>query len=260
MNQYIQYIVIAIIGVSFFILKVLPMLKKVRKVAKAFQGTKFKENSLLSDSQQRQVATSAIYASQQGAYVNALETGMAKMDLKEILIEWWGISNKQEAIQTLEELKQCKFQSCLPIVAEAIKQKEVSTNDFLAQQIDRPYALQAIQEYAYNLKVNLSNLSDLEIISSIDDVSKLGVAGWDCGRLSFITRLCFDIGYISEAEAWQNLELSHKIAQQYFSNWEDFSKSYALGRSMWNGSDSRGIYTIARNLIDNQPSPYELGF
>ncbi len=260
MEQYMTYYIMVVAAIGFFFFKVLPFLRKAKKVMNAFKGTQFKKDSNLSSEQQKQIATSAIYSAQQAAYVNALETGLGKSEVKEILEEWWGINNQTDAVDTLEYLKEGGFQACLPIAYQAIAQKDIPFNEFLQQNINDYEDLQTIQERTYNLKTNLGQISEIKVIQNIEDIQKLGAAGWDAGRLGFITRLCFDMDYITEQQAWQYLADAHKMAKQYFNNWEDFSKSYVIGRAMWNGANNDGMYAIARDLLDEKPSPYDAGF
>ena len=68
----------------------------VRKLRRAFKEICLNPKSTLDDERCRQLAVGAMYASQQGAWQNSLETGIVDV-LPEILGDWWGIGSAEEA-------------------------------------------------------------------------------------------------------------------------------------------------------------------
>ena len=75
----------------------------VRKLRRAFKEICINPKSTLEDGQCRQLAIGAMYASQQGAWQNSLETGIIDT-LPEIVGGWWGICSTEEAREQLDYL------------------------------------------------------------------------------------------------------------------------------------------------------------
>ena len=75
----------------------------IRKIRRAFKGVCLNPKSKLSDEQCKRIAIGAMYASQQGAYQNSMETGISDM-LPKILGEWWGIETTEAARKELVPL------------------------------------------------------------------------------------------------------------------------------------------------------------
>ena len=68
----------------------------VRKLRRSFQEICLNPKSTLDDAHCRKLAIGAMYASQQGAWQNSLETGIDDT-LPEIVGGWWGIDSTVEA-------------------------------------------------------------------------------------------------------------------------------------------------------------------
>lgn len=70
----------------------------IRKIRRSFKGVCLNPKSKLSDEQCKRIAVGAMYASQQGAYQNSVETGISDI-LPKILGEWWGIETTEAAVK-----------------------------------------------------------------------------------------------------------------------------------------------------------------
>lgn len=75
----------------------------IRKIHRSFKGVCLNPKSKLSDEQCKKLAVGAMYASQQGAYQNSIETGISDL-LPKILGEWWGIESTDAAKEELDYL------------------------------------------------------------------------------------------------------------------------------------------------------------
>ena len=92
--------------------------RTVRKLRRSFRDICLNPKSTLDDERCRQLAVGAMYASQQGAWQNSLETGIVDV-LPEILGDWWGIGSAEEARGQLDYLCEKGFRCCWPTVLEA---------------------------------------------------------------------------------------------------------------------------------------------
>jgi hypothetical protein len=68
----------------------------------------------------KKILTGAIYADQQGAYLNTLKADIGSK-LYTILGEWWGINGKDSALETLDYLKNKSFTYYFPTVYKAFQ-------------------------------------------------------------------------------------------------------------------------------------------
>lgn len=257
MNNTITFIIVGIVVAYFIIAKVIPFFKTASKVFSSFLMNK-KAN--LTTEQYRKVLLGAIYSEQQLAYINSLETGMAKEKIQTMLRDWWGISNHSDAVETLNYLDAKGFRYYFPLVYKAyLASDQQSKKQLLIEAFGHD---EEDLEKAFSQLVNLQETNDRlkknNIISTDADIERLGNTGWDVGRLVFVARLCFDAGYINANEAWDYIDKAAVLAKSNFSNWNDYAKSYVLGRGMWGGKNSQneGIASIADTLMTDPKSPW----
>lgn len=102
-----------------------PGLRTVRKLRRSFRDICLNPKSTLDDAHCRQLAIGAMYASQQGAWQNSLETGISDT-LPEILDGWWGIDSTAEARTQLDYLCEKGFRYYWPTVLEAFQARRPS--------------------------------------------------------------------------------------------------------------------------------------
>ncbi len=230
---------------------------------KYFSKIHINSNSNLTNEQYQKIAIGALYSEQQGAFINSLTTGLGKDKLQNLLSNWWGIENHEDAIESLSYLKDKGFRYYFPTVIEAYKSTPDKAEDIIISgfnQTDESY--QEDIEKAYSQYIHLNEtweeLISNNILENTNDLIKLGNVGWDAGRLVFLTRMCFDAEYLSEQEAWGFIDNAYKLATKSFRSWDEFSKSYIIGRGMWGGENcaNQGIMTIAEYLLKNDKSPW----
>lgn len=262
MNEtYVLWLVLTVVGVYFIFFKIIPFIRKARKMTKGiFSKIYIDKTSTITQDQYRKIAIGAIYSEQQTAWINALSTGLHKGELKKLLSEWWGINDKAEAVSTLDYLKNKGFRYYFPTVYQAFlhsddQQKEqMIYQAFSDSEEDMGKAFSQLE----NLEATWNELTENNIVKTKQQLEQYGNVGWDCGRLTYVTRMCYDAGFISENESWAYINASYDLAIQHFRNWEDYSKSYVIGRSMWGGLQhaNLGIIQIAEYLLKEEKSPW----
>lgn len=251
--------------IYFIFWKLLPFLKKAKKVSKGlFSRVYLNKNAKETKEQYKKIAIGALYSEQQTAYINSLTTGLGKSDMKKLLSEWWGINNTEEAKDCLNYLQNKGFRYYFQTVLRAYEitdkeaQKEIIVNGF--DENDEKYEedIQKAYQQLINLQETWKELTENNIISTKNELERYNNIGWDCGRLVFLSRLCFDVGYISENETWNYINKAYELATQHFDTWKEFSKSYIIGRGMWGGTEcgNEGIMSIAEELLKKEKSPW----
>lgn len=264
-NNFLIYI-IAVIIIFVIIFTLIPFIKKIRITLGDFRINK---SSNVSSHQYRQLLMGAIYSEQQSAYINSLETGSDR--IKKIVNEWWGIQNSEEAVNILNNLYKKGFRYYLPVVYKAFlvddekEQKSIILQELLPKADIEHQQEEEIEEdfnkvfsQVEHLEETYDELLEDDIIQTKEDIERYGVTGWDCGRLNFLARICYDAGYITEDQAWDYIDKAYKLGKQSFTSWEDYARSYVIGRAMWGGqgSNNSGIALIAETLLTNPKSPW----
>jgi Protein of unknown function (DUF1266) len=106
-----------------------------------------------------------------------------------------------------------------------------------------------------NIDATFEDLVSAGMTNDIVHLISLGPVGWDCGRLVYLARMCYDADYISHDTAWEYIAEADKLRRVSFVNWRDFGRSYAIGRAMWGGQNaatkklSRSLTSYLKNRI-----------
>ena len=206
----------------------------------------------------KKILISAIFAEQQGAYLNTLTMGIGNR-MFSLLSDWWGIDERDEALETFDFLENKVYAYYFPTVCEAWRaDTDEEREEIILSAMTTDEDAEKAYEQTNNLLIAIDKMKALKLIESEADVEKIGVTGWDAGRLAFMARLCFDAGYITEAEAWRYIDAAYKMAHQRFRSWDEFAKSYVLGRFIWADDESNEfIKQIADDLINKPHSPWK---
>jgi hypothetical protein len=229
----------------------------VMSILRALTGS-FRVKGDVNTPESKKILTGAIYADQQGAYLNTLSADVGPK-LHVILGEWWDIHGRDSATETLDYLRDKGFAYYFPTVVNAMQATSIAERKEI---IIAAMTNQEDAEKAYTQTVHLLDSIDTlkrdGIIRTEEDLERYGVTGWDAGRLIFIARLCFDARYISEQEAWAYIDAAYEQAQRAFGSWDDLARSYVIGRFLWKGRDADdGMQSIAEGLTSRSNSPWK---
>lgn len=231
----------------------------VRTIHRAFQGIRLNPKSTLTDEQCKKMAVGAMYASQQDAYQNSIETGIPDK-LPKILGEWWGIESTAEAKKELDYLCQKGYRYYFPYVLQALMLNEPKAQDEVFQRnMTSQEDYDKIVSQFQNLQETYNELITYKVIATQEDLKHYGVVGWDAGRICFLARACCEIGYITETEAWKYIDDAYELAHTEFSSWKDLAMSYVIGRSLWGGKSAYNsvMKDTADELLTDEKSPWK---
>ena len=174
----------------------------IRKIRRSFKGVCLNPKSKLSDEQCKRIAVGAMYASQQGAYQNSVETGISDI-LPKILGEWWGIETTEAARKELDYLCGKGYRYYFPFVYQAfLLDKPEEQDEIFQQHMTSQEDYDKIVRQFQNLQETYEELLSYKVIAQKEDLKRYGVTGWDAGRICFLARACCEMGYISETDAW----------------------------------------------------------
>lgn len=231
------------------------MFAALKRFYERLQGSdRIDPNSTLTDEQLRVLTIGNVYAWQQEAVLNSLDMKLSDSRLDLILSKWWGIDNREEAIDTLEYLTQGTFSLTFPDLCEAWALYDLKKAfNFLKSKYDEDM-LQRLWEQYNNLGTAWDDLRRKKIFKDFEEMCALGVMGWDAGRLNFVARASFNKEYISEEELWRYIQRAYDMAHSELHSWKELANSYVLGRALWNGSTD--IATFAGIALENKYSPW----
>lgn len=127
----------------------------------------------------------------------------------------WGISGREDLIETLLYLSRAGYRARFAAYAEAASPEELFGND-MAQE-DREGIVRG-HAFVQHFK---------------DKFGADFLLGWDIGRAAMITRWGYFVGWLTQAEAEQLLSDMGQIAANGLSGWKEFARSYLFGGAFW---------------------------
>jgi diphthamide synthase (EF-2-diphthine--ammonia ligase) len=217
------------------------------------------EDSTIDQAKYRMLALGAIYSEQQCTYINSLTTGDPAEAIKHLLATWWGIETAKQAKDRLAYLLEKGFRFYFPAVMTAYEMNDEKRQlAFITGSFTEEEDIEKALSQVANLEEAFDELMDGEMINSVADIKRIGVVGWDCGRIVYVARMCFDAGFLKEDHAWKFITQANEVATASFTCWADFGKSYAIGRALWGGlnSDNDEVIEITKRLLEKSDSPW----
>jgi nitrate reductase NapE component len=154
---------------------------------------------------------------------------------KNLLDEWWGITDEESAIGTMEWLLYEGQRSEIEYVKDLLSKEEVDYN----------------KEYLYP---NGERISEFNISLTNNSLMDKDMSAWDLVRVIQIARWSLNAGYISEDTALRFSYYSAINLQRKYDSWEEMGNIYILGRQYWsektaNTSSSLNVLTNPQNGV-----------
>lgn len=225
------------------------------KIFNAFKSIRLNDKSAVVGQQLDHLLIGSMYAEQQSAYLNSYVTGLNRAKLKTILEDYWQIFDKDAAIEVLLDLQNRNQDEYLEVVYHAFEDKE----NYVAILKSNLPAEEAVFKHYLEIYRKLNNvvteLIEQNIIQNFTELKKIKDTAWNYGRGSFLSRCCYELGYISEVELKEYLQKSHAGLKTYCSTWKEYTTSYIFGRAIWGGSNNSGMVQIADDLLNHEKSP-----
>ena len=127
----------------------------------------------------------------------------------------WGISGREDLIETLLYLSRAGYRARFAAYAEAASPEELFGDDTAEE--DREGIVRG-HAFVQHFK---------------DKYGADFLLGWDIGRAAMITRWGYFVGWLTQAEAEQLLSDMGQVAANGLSGWREFARSYLFGGAFW---------------------------
>lgn len=234
------------------------VINNIRRLIKVFRNSKYAVCPTAENLDRKHFTAlniGAVNAEQNMYFCNCLETDPDKTDVMFRIRDYYGIVDRNTAIDVLGWLYQrghaVFFETVKPLISN---RSDVINTDGLTEE-EKGHALNG---YVENIKETLNLLVQRGIIRNGREFERISIKAWDLGRLVLVARCCFDVGLITREEAWNYILQAYETCRALYPTWKNFAAGYLIGRCMWSGEDCSlyGIFNIADGLLNDPESPW----
>ncbi len=208
----------------------------------------------------RDLAIGAPLSSTWSFPINTIRTRATPDEMREILLDAWGVSTPEAARDTLrwllDEGHREAFDAVLHTAGEEPSQTPPRT---LYAQVGPGAAAGLAEPWGHYLATH-GALRSRGFLQSEADLER-GTAAWDWSRTVTVARFALSAELLDEAEAWTYVREAGRRSRETFGSWEEFLRSYVIGRAVWNGMaqlDDPGITQMIENVRSAPDSPWQM--
>ncbi|MCL2208890.1 MAG: DUF1266 domain-containing protein [Treponema sp.] len=140
----------------------------------------------------------------------------------DILGRDWDIYSREDLLNTLENVENNGHASALRDIKTFIEDLTKQGRNFTMFDIYNRY--QFSQRYYNYLKFTVSNW---------DIFGSRTILAWDLGRNISLCRWGYQVGFLTEEEAWEKIMYYAKKLQLFYNSWEEYGHDYYMGRIFW---------------------------
>lgn len=134
----------------------------------------------------------------------------------------WGINNREELLQTLSKMEHNGHANALKNIQQVVREIIEEKRSFYIIDVYNKYQLNS-KQYNY-LKFTVTNWNIF---------SDRSILAWDLGRNIALCRWGYDVGFLTEEEAWEKAMYYAKLIQPLYKSWEEYGYDYYMGRVFW---------------------------
>jgi hypothetical protein len=197
-----------------------------------------KEDSDLNEEETKAVLCGANLFYRNGQYINTLSTYEDAETILGGLEGSWGVTNKDELIETIEWLEKGghriyfnliwnKFKS-LPKSEWASSIKDLELEALNNKNLDS----ERLKEFFSNLLEGYTVLAKHGCFSTMKDPD---ITSWDYARAINLCRFGYDVEFFTREEALGKIKYFANKMYSIYDSWRSLSEGYLVGFAMWNG-------------------------
>jgi hypothetical protein len=225
------------------------------KILSTFKSIRLNDKNPVNGQELDFLLVGSMYAEQQSAYLNSYETGLNKPEITKLVETYWGIQNQNDALEVLQGLHYKNQDDNLNIVYKAIEGKENYVEILKSGLSNDKATFDYYLDFYRKINNVIPELIEQNLITDFSQLKKAKDSAWNYGRGVFLSRCCYELGYLSEKELKEYIAKSYAGIKNYCSTWQEYTNSYILGRAIWGGSNNSGMIQIANDLLNNEKSP-----
>ena len=139
----------------------------------------------------------------------------------------WGINNREELLEVLETMENEGHSNSLKLIQTILKEEIVSIT-----KIDEGNISVITNINEYQLPSRRYNYLYF-VYLNWDNYSTRTIKAWDLGRNIALCRWGYQVGFITEEEAWNKIMYYAKLIQPLYKSWEEYGYDYYMGRVFW---------------------------
>lgn len=221
-------------------------------------------DGLLNDDQLRLLAFGAplfIYNSEQvDSYASEYDTDT----IREQMSDWWGIEDGATTWKTVRWLLGEGHHAEADEALRLLQAQDLE--DIIVVQglkgIGNAHPLESAEAGQAEGKMqdvcSILGLMIREGYCTADEVPSTVIA-WDLVRVVNVARWTYQCGYITLDEMWQIMQTAEQTALSHFSSWEEYGRSFVLGRGVWHGDpdDCETAQELVTTLLHSAESPWK---
>ncbi len=204
-----------------------------------------------------EVLVSSLYALQEHAYINAYTTGLPPKGLNNLAQHYWGIYDREGALEIINRLLKRNRNNNLRVIYEAYEYEDFP--DYLKFRLheDDEEIIKRYIAYLNKLHEVVPPLLKTGYFDEYAQVIKCQDSGWNLAQASFLARCCYDLGYIQQKELIILLRQLYKELESHCSTWQEYTASYILGRQVEGWTDIKKVKELVKQLFYNKKSPLQ---
>ncbi len=225
------------------------------KILNTFKSIRLNDKNPVNGQELDFLLIGSMYAEQQSAYLNSYETGLNKSEIIKLVETYWGIHNQNDALEVLQGLHYKNQDDNLNIVYKAIENKENYVEILKSGLSNNKATFDYYLDFYRKINNVIPELIEQNLITDFSRLKKAKDSAWNYGRGVFLSRCCYELGYLSEKELKEYIAKSYAGIKNYCSTWQEYTNSYIFGRAIWAGSNNSGMIQIADDLLNNEKSP-----
>ncbi len=200
------------------------------------------ETCRLTVEQRRLMAFAAPLLVYNGEEVDAVESEMLPETYRVQLQSWWDITNRDSTLGIVQWLLHEGHHADADAALVLMRGDQPEAGDPEEKAVD----VQLIAEFMIR-----NGYCTVETLPQT-------VIAWDLVRIANLGRWALHAGYLSEEEMWQVMLVAADAARECFSSWEEYGRSFAMGRGVWHGDeeDCQTAWEIVTALLEEETSPW----
>ncbi|MCL1995726.1 MAG: DUF1266 domain-containing protein [Defluviitaleaceae bacterium] len=163
-----------------------------------------------------------------------------------------------KSIVGLEHTWEFSLQETIPTTEQYIKLNPVAPHEdttFVWHVYAQKYMVAHLNDCIDAYKENIRFFDEQSIFTAEELANVTDFSAYDLGRVAYISKLNFHLGYLDEKDAWDYIETAAKTASEKYENWRQYLCAYIMGRSLSAGKDATDFGGALSFLLEDEESP-----